>query len=151
MKLVSIGLRVASTEDGIKIFCDNIEIKPNSIAKALGVDRRVVVEVVEKIVRDEVLGPFFRDLFPVANLGKSSRTMGFGVIQIVSDSATRPGIISGVSQIISREGISIRQVIVDDPEINDDPRGVFVTDSPVPASLLPEIRKVPGVEAVVIL
>lgn len=150
-KLVSIGLRVARDDDAIKIFCDDIEIKPNSLAKALNVDRRVVVEVIEKIVRDNTLGPFFSDLFPVANLGRASSRMGFGVIQIVPDSASKPAIISGVSQIIAREGISIRQVIVDDPEINDDPRGIIVTDSPVPPSLLPEIRKVPGVEAVVIL
>ncbi len=151
MKLVSIGLKVMQTDEGARIFCDNIEIKPNSLAKALQVDRRVVVEVMEKIVKDSTLGPFFQNLFPVANLGKASSKIGLGVIQIVPDSAARPGIVAGVSQIISREGISIRQVIVDDPEINDDPRGIIVTDSPVPASLLPEIRNVPGVEAVVIL
>lgn len=149
-KLVSIGLSVVKSEDGPKIFCDNIEIKPNSLAKALEVDRRVVVEVLEKIVRDDTLGPFFRELFPVANLRKSSKAMGMGVIQIVPDSAASPGIISGVSQIIAREGIGIRQVIADDPEITDDPRGIIVTDTPVPASLLPEIRRVPGVQAVVI-
>lgn len=151
MKLISIGLRVVQADDEIKIFCDDIEIKPNSLAKALKVDRRVVVEVMEKIVRDNTLGPFFRELFPVANLGRASSKMGFGVIQIVPDSAKRPAIISGVSQIIASEGLSIRQVIVDDPEINEDPRGIIVTDSPVPPSLLPEIKKVPGVEAVVIL
>lgn len=150
-KLVSIGLKVIRLDDDIKIFCDDIEIKPNSIAKAMNVDRRVVVEVMEKIVKDSTLSAFFRELSPVANLGRASSRMGFGVLQIVPDSADRPAIISGVSQIISREGISIRQVIVDDPEINDDPRGIIVTDSPVPPSLLPEIKRVPGVQAVVIL
>lgn len=150
-KLISIGLRVVLVDDEVKIYCDDIEIKPNSLAKALKVDRRVVVEVMDKIVKDTTLAPFFRELFPVANLGRASSRMGFGVIQIVPDSATKPAIISGVSQIIAKEGISIRQVIMDDPEINEDPRGIIVTDSPVPPSLLPEIRKVPGVEAVVIL
>lgn len=151
MKMVSIGLRVAQDDGETKIFCDDIEIKPNSLAKAMGVDRRVVVEVIDKIVRDSTLMSFFRLLSPVANLGRASSKMGLGVIQIVSGSAEKPGIISGVSQIIAGEGISIRQVIVDDPEIYDDPRAIIVTDSPVPPSLLPEIRKVPGVEAVVIL
>lgn len=151
MKLISIGLKVVRVDDQIKIFCDDIEIKPNSIAKAMGVDRRVVVEVIEKIVKDTTLASFFRELSPVANLGKASSRMGFGVIQIVPDAADRPAIISGVSQIIAREGISIRQVIVDDPEITEDPRGIIVTDTPVPAALLPEIRRVAGVQAVVIL
>lgn len=150
-KLISLGLRVVKEDEEARIYCEDIEIKPNSIARAIGVDRRVVVGVIDKITGDSTLASFFRDLVPVANLGRASSRMGFGVIQIVPESAGKPAIIAGVSQIIAREGISIRQVIVDDPELTEDPKGIIVTDSPVPASLLPEIRKVPGVQAVVIL
>jgi len=77
--------------------------------------------------------------------------MGLGVIQIVPESASKPGIISAIASIIARENISIRQVIVDDPELVSEPKALIVTDSKIPPNLLPEMRNVPGVMAVVIL
>ena len=44
-KMISIGLNVEMDMDRkLRIYCDGIEIKPNSIAEAISVDRRVVVE-----------------------------------------------------------------------------------------------------------
>ena len=89
--------------------------------------------------------------WPVPDFGKVSSRLGLGVLQIVATSASKPGIISVVSQIISRENISIRQVIVDDPELVDNPKATIVTESPIPGRLLEEMKSVPGVGAVVIL
>ena len=151
-KMISLGLSVRKDNEGEgHIFCESIEIKPNSLATALGVDRRVVVEVLAKILADSKLYSFFTDLRPVAHLGAVSSKMGMGVIQIVPELASQPGIIAGVSNIISRANISIRQVIVDDPELVEDPRATIVTDSPIPSDLLPDLKKVRGVGAVVIL
>lgn len=151
-KMISIGLSVNVDEENKgHIFCEDIEIKPNSLANAVNVDRRVVVDVLARIVKDPDLITFFSDLRPVANLGKASSKLGMGVIQIVASSAYKPGIIAGVANIISKEGISIRQVIVDDPEMVDEPRAIIVTDTPIPAILLPDMKKVPGVDAVVIM
>lgn len=151
-KMISLGLSIKKDNEGAgHIYCESIEIKPNSLATSLGVDRRVVVEVLEKILKDSTLYKFFMDLRPVAHLGTVSSKMGMGVIQIVPEMASQPGIIAGVANIISRANISIRQVIVDDPELIEDPRATIVTDSPIPPDLLPDLKKVRGVSAVVIL
>lgn len=151
-KLISLGLSVKKDHEGTpKIYCDDVEIKASALAFTLGVDRRAVLDVLSKIVRDVELSKFFNDIKPVPDFGKVSSKLGMGVIQIVPTRATQPGIISGVSQIIAKEGISIRQVIVDDPEMVDNPKATIVTDSPIPGKLLSDLKAVAGVEAVVIL
>jgi len=151
-KIISLGLSVVPNLDGQgSLKCDNIDITAASFARSLSIDRRVVLEVLNKIVSDPSLRDFFQNLKPVANLGKVSSDMGLGVIQIVPESASKPGIISAIASIIARENISIRQVIVDDPELVSEPKALIVTDSKIPPNLLPEMRNVPGVMAVVIL
>lgn len=151
-KMISIGLNVEMDMDSkLRIYCDGIEIKPNSLAEAINVDRRVVVETLRKIANDPDLLEFFQSLRPVSNLGVASSRVGMGVIEILPDSAGKPGIISGVADIIAKENISIRQVIGDDPDLVEDPKAVIVTDVPVPSALLSKIKAVPGVKAVVIL
>ncbi|MCL5783123.1 MAG: regulator [Candidatus Thermoplasmatota archaeon] len=151
-KFISIGLSVKKDNEGNpRIYCSDIEVKASSVAIALEVDRRAVLDVLGKIISDPELSRFFADLGPVPDFGKVSSRLGLGVLQIVATSAAQPGIISGVSQIISRENISIRQVIVDDPELVDNPKATIVTESPIPGRLLEEMKSVPGVEAVVIL
>ncbi|MCL5786265.1 MAG: regulator [Candidatus Thermoplasmatota archaeon] len=151
-KLVFLGLSVKLDDENTgHIYCSDIEIKPASLANAVGVDRRAVVEALKKIVRNHQLLDFFSRLTPVANLSASSGFMGMGVIQIVPDQADKPGIIAGVLSIISTAGINVRQVEVDDPQISDDPRAYVVTEAPVPPELLSRMRQVPGVRAIVLM
>ena len=57
---------------------------------------------------------------------------------------------AGVSTIIAAASISIRQVIVDDPEVVDEPRGFIITDAPVPSELIPAMKAVEGVQGLVL-
>lgn len=151
-KLIALGLSVKRDHEAIpRIYCDDVEIKASSLAYTLGVDRRAVLDILSKIVDDPELSKFFFDLRPAPDFRRVSSKMGMGVVQIVATKASQPGIVSGVSQIIAKEGISIRQVIVDDPELVDDPRATIVTDSPIPGNLVASLKAVEGVEAVVIL
>ena len=151
-KLISIGLSVKKDHENVpRVYCGDVEVKASAIAEATNVDRRAVLEVLRKIIEDSELSKFYFQLKPVPDFGLVSSRLGMGVIQILPTSAKQPGIVSGVSQIIARENISIRQVIVDDPELVDDPKATIVTDSPIPARLLGDLKKIPGVEAVVLL
>ena len=68
----------------------------------------------------------------------------------VATNASKPGILAGTSAIIAEAGIPVRQVIVDDPEIMEDPRALLITEKPVPERLLPRIRNLEGVRGVVL-
>ncbi len=150
--MISIGLSVRQDFEGTgKIYCGDIEIKPNSLARSTGVDRRVVLEVIKKIMEDETLSKFFHGLSPTASFGASATIMGFSVIELVPESAQTPGIISDFLSIISSRGINIRQVIADDPDLMEEPRATIVTETPIPNDLLGELKKVRGVKALVLL
>lgn len=150
--MISIGLSVKRDFEGTgRIYCGDIEIKPNSLARSSGVDRRVVLEVVRKIMEDDTLAAFFVGLLPTASFGSSATIMGFSVIELVPESAQKPGIISDFLSIISKKGINIRQVIADDPDLVEEPRATIVTETPIPADLIGDLRKVKGVKALVLL
>lgn len=144
--LLDYGLRV---EDG-RVFCGTVRLAEAALGRGAGVDRRVVGATVRTIQGHPELRRIFRRLRPVAGLREVAPLMGWGAIEIVPTDASAPGILSGVSSLIAGEGISIRQVIVDDPEVVDAPRAFIITEAPVPGRLLPEIRAVEGVQGVVI-
>ncbi|SMD30198.1 regulator [Picrophilus oshimae] len=150
-KMLNVGLSVRLIDGEPKIFCDDIEIKPNAIAKAYHVDRRVVVNMLKRIIDDETLYSFFSNLKSMANLSETGSRLGMGVIEITPEDANRPGIISGVIRIISDHGISIRQVVTDDPDLIENPKAFIITQGLIPSSLLNDIKRVSGVKAITIL
>ncbi|MEM0139139.1 MAG: regulator [Ferroplasma sp.] len=150
-KIIKIGISVKIEYDEPKLFCDEIEIKPNSLARAYHVDRRVVVNMINKIVSDKKLYPFFSNLNAVSNFENAGPKVGFGVLEIIPTNASQPGIIAGVMDILARNGISVRQVITDDPELIDNPKAIIVTAEAVAGNILSQIKLVNGVNGVVLL
>ncbi|OGS48135.1 MAG: hypothetical protein A3K68_02920 [Euryarchaeota archaeon RBG_16_68_13] len=141
------GLRV---HEG-RVYCGDIKISDTAMARAASVDRRVVTATVRTIDKSAELRAFFDRLKPVSHLRDIAPLMNWGAIEIVPTNAAKPGILATVATIIAEAGISIRQAIMDDPDLVDDPHGFIVTEAPVPERLLPRIRQVDGVKSVVIL
>jgi len=128
------------------VFCANIEVRPNAIALAIGVDRRVVQSVVNKIFADKELLNFFKEMRPIADMGQlSSKILRLGVIEVIPEDPSKPGIISGIVKVIADYNIGIRQII------SDSPRARIVTDSPLPGEAVPLMKKVPGVKGIIVL
>ncbi len=144
--MVQYGLRVREGQ----VYAGPIEISDTAMARAADVDRRVVTATVKTIMRSPEALKFFERLRPVCHLGEVAPLMGWGAIEIIPTSASKPGILAGVASAIAEAGISVRQVIVDDPEVSDDPHAFIVTEQPVPERLLPRIRAVEGVKSVVL-
>ena len=136
-KILEYGI---SVRDG-KIFCNDIEIEPRSMAKACNVDVRVVKSVIDNITGDKELSKIFSNLKSTLHLGQVGPTIGLGEIVIEAFDAREPGIIHEVSEVLARHGISIRQAIGDDPDFVKDPKLYVITDSPVPSEVIPEIKK----------
>jgi predicted regulator of amino acid metabolism with ACT domain len=144
--MVQCGLRV---RDG-KVWCGEIELADTAVARASGVDRRVVTATVGTIGDNEELRAFFACLYPVGSLREAAPLMGWGAIEILPTDAGKPGILAGVASLIAEAGISIRQVVSDDPDIAENPKAFIITEQPVPERLLPRIRQVNGVRGVVL-
>ncbi|MEW6328641.1 MAG: hypothetical protein AB1468_00845 [Candidatus Micrarchaeota archaeon] len=142
--LLRYGLRV--TRDG-KIYCAEIEIPPAKVARALGVDRRVVIETARSIADNAELLEVFSDLRPTAFIGNGASKLGFDVIQIEANSHA-PGIVAAVSKIIANSGISIRQIVADDPDIYPTPRLTVITEKKIPGEIVVKLRKVKDIKRI---
>ena len=143
--LLSYGLRVEKE----KIFCGKIELSDAKIARAVGVDRRAVVSTVETINENKWLKKIFSTLQPTCHLKESAPQMNWGVIEIIPVDASTPGILAAVSSVIAKAKISIRQAIVDDYQLSEEPKLFIVTEKQLPGNLLSKLRKAKGVKGVV--
>jgi len=145
-KLLEYGLKV----DNKKIYCKDIELSDSKIARAFQLDRRIIASTIEMINEKEELKKLFSRLEPTCHLKNVAPNMNWGVIEIIPNDPSQPGILADVAKVVSDAKISIRQAIVDDFEITDEPRLFIVTEKQLPGSLIPKIRNINGVKAVVI-
>ncbi|HEV51234.1 MAG TPA: hypothetical protein ENO31_01700 [Thermoprotei archaeon] len=142
--LIQYGL---SVKNG-RVYCGEIEIPVAKIAAVAHVDRRTVSSTVKMIESDPVLGKIFSQLEPSgSSLKKVAKNLGWSVVEITPSDATKPGILAGVASIIASRNLSIRQAIVDDVDLNPDPKLTIVVEGQIPPDLIYEIKKVNGVSS----
>ena len=142
--LVELGFSVK--EGGI--YCGEVEQSELKMARAVGVDRRTVRETADFIQSDPMLQPVFKDLKPAGPfLPKVARFLGYRVIEIYAN-PHEVGIVTEASALISREGISIRQAVADDPDLTPEPRLTLVVEREPSGDALQNMLKISGVTKV---
>lgn len=140
--LIENGLSVKSG----RIFVNDIEVPPIRIARAAGVDRRTVKETVNAILANRELRLIFQELRCAGHsLKEVARHIGLGVIEITPSDAKIPGILAGAATVLAKNDISIRQAVVDDPELSPEPKLTLITEKKIPGELISEVLKIPGV------
>jgi predicted regulator of amino acid metabolism with ACT domain len=138
----------AVREDGV--YSGDVAISDTALARACKVDRRIIAATVETIRREPDLQRVYSKLLPASLLKDAAPALRWGVIEIVPSDAREPGILADVARVIAARGISIRQAIVDDPDLVEEPRLYVITEAPVPMDVISEIRMGRGVKSVVI-
>lgn len=131
------GLRL---EKNRKIFCGEIEISPVKIARALDVDRRVVIETADLIRSVPELFEIFAGLQPTSSIKGVAKHLGFEVLQIEAEPHA-VGIVASVTKIIADSRISIRQIVSDDPDIYPNPKLTLVLEKRLPGTALAKLRE----------
>jgi len=145
-KLIEYGLRISSG----KIYCGQIELSDSKIARAFNIDRRIINTTIKTITDKKDLDRIFSRLKPTCHLKEVAAEMKWGVIEIIPEDPSMPGILAGVSKILADEKISVRQSIVDDFELTEEPKLFIVTEQPIPGRLISKIRGAIGVKALLI-
>lgn len=138
----------AVRDDGV--YSGDVAISDTALARACNVDRRIIAATVDTIRREPELQRVYSRLLPASLLKDAAPALRWGVIEIVPDDAREPGILAHVANVIAARGISIRQAIVDDPELVDEPRLYVITEAPVPMDAISEIKAGKGIKSVVI-
>ncbi|MDR0470172.1 MAG: amino acid-binding protein [Nitrososphaerota archaeon] len=143
--LIENGLSVKNN----KIYVNKIEIPPIRVARAANVDRRTVNETLSSIHNNPELCMIFEQIRPAGHsLKEIAKHLNLGVVEITPTNATGIGILSNTAVILNNAGLSIRQAIVDDPELSPEPKLTFIVERKIPGELIPELLKVPGVAKV---
>jgi len=143
--LIENGLSVQDN----KIWLNQIEIPPVRIARAAGVDRRTVNETITTIRNNSELKLIFEEIRPAGHsLKEIAKHINLGVLEITPVNAKSPGILSNAAMVLNRAGLSIRQAIVDDPELSPEPKLTLIVEKKIPGELIPEILKIPGIAKV---
>jgi len=132
-----------------KIYCNDIEIPSVRIGRVAKVDRRTVTETIKTIEENPELQVIFRHMKSAGHsLKEVARYLNLGVVEIVPINARIPGILAKTASLIAERNISIRQAIVDDPELSPEPRLTLIAETKIPGELIPNFLKIEGVEKV---
>ena len=143
--LVENGL---SIRDG-KTYCDDIKISTIEIGRVARVDRRTVSKTTKMIEGNPELKVIFNNIKPAGtSLKEIARYLKLGVVEITPVNARTPGILAGAASLLAERNISIRQAIVDDPELSPEPKLVLIAEREIPGELISELLKVTGVSKV---
>jgi len=143
--LVENGLSVRNG----KIYLNEIEVPPVRIARVAGVDRRTVNETLNAIRANHELKPIFEGLRSAGHsLKEIAKHLDLGVVEITPVDARIPGILASSASILAKAGLSIRQAIVDDPELSPEPKLTLIAERKIPGELIPEFLKIKGVAKV---
>src|SRR5712692_3071114 len=138
---------LAIRDDGI--YLNQIEIPTARVARAAGVDRRTVVETVRMVSGSQTVGAIFGNLQSAGlSLKGVAKQLGLGIVEITAEDPNTVGILSGSSTLLADAGISIRQALVDDPEMVPEPKLTLIGNKSVPGKIIPEMLKIKGVAKV---
>jgi predicted regulator of amino acid metabolism with ACT domain len=69
-------------------------------------------------------------------------------VEITPVNARTPGILAKSAVILAEKGISIRQTIVDDPELSPEPKLTLIAETKIQGELISKFLKIKGVEKV---
>ncbi len=149
MRVVRILLENGLGLRGNEVYLNAIEIPIVRIAKSAGVDRRTVDETIRMVETNPELRSLFSNLRSAGlSLKGVAKQLGLGVVEIIVEDPHKPGIIAGASLLFSQLGISIRQALVDDPELTPEPKLILIGDKAIPGEIIPKLLKINGVTRV---
>lgn len=143
--LLSHGMRV---EKGVA-YCGDIQQSDSSIGRAAGVDRRVVKSTLQQISDTPELDSLFSKVRCMLSMRDMAREIGCSSLLVVPTDAKMSGILSGITEVLYRHGLSIRQAVVDDSGDRDKSVLSVVIDGELPPEVIPELRSCRGVDSIV--
>jgi len=146
LKVVRILLETGLAIRRSRIYLNDIEVPVAKVARVARVDRRTVGETIKSIESNPELKSIFEKLGSAGiSLKGVAHDLGLGTIEILVENPAKPGIIAGASTLLTNAGISIRQALVDDPDLVPEPKLVLIADRPVSGDLVTKLREIPGV------
>ena len=149
LKVVRVCLENGLAIRDDRIYLNQIEMPTARVARAAGVDRRTVSQTIGMVNSQPDLRRIFENLQSAGlSLRGVAKQLGLGVVEITAQDPKMVGILASASKLLADAGISIRQALVDDPELVPEPKLTLIGDRSVPGVLIPEMLRIAGVSKV---
>jgi predicted regulator of amino acid metabolism with ACT domain len=129
-----------SVNDDGRVVSGGIEIPNTGIAREADVDRRVVDATTDAILADPELRRIFQNISSIPSLMDLAPVLDLTVLSVSVGEPDQEGIIATIATAIADRGISVRQMVSEDPEFTDDPELHVITAQELPGDLINEIR-----------
>lgn len=145
-KLMEYGLRV---EKGVA-YCGDIEMSDSGLARACGVDRRVVRTTLEHISSSPNLDRIFSKLKPMLSMVDMAEEIGCSSIVLIPTDSRVPGIIADVTTVLYNSGIVLRQLMVVDAVESDTSTLEIVVEGELPENVVMMLKSCRGVSGILL-
>lgn len=144
-KMIELGI---SVEGKHQLKIGKLSISDSALAEAAEVDRRVVRNTVKQIMDDKDLQVIFMNVTPIGtSLVKIADKIGYKVLVVYAD-PLKPGVISGISSILSSYDVIIRQALADDPDFTPEAKLTLVVEGRIPSEAIEKIQSMELVESI---
>ncbi len=128
-----------------KIFAGDVEIPVSSIARAAGVNRKIVYYTIDFIEKNYALKSIFERIEPMANLRRVGPIVGWDVLEFDMEMNKLSCALREVLDVLSKKECHVRQVIGEEPLLSEGKIYIVLT-KPVPLNILKEIKELPTVK-----
>ncbi|MDO8842653.1 MAG: regulator of amino acid metabolism, contains ACT domain protein [Methanocalculus sp.] len=133
-----------------KITANGIEMPATQVARAIGVDRRVVDTTARSILEHDTLKQVFCNIRVTPDLSLVAEALGLAIITLIPKNATDKHIVASAVSILDRYDLSIRQLFVTDPILAEEPKLVMIIDGPLPHGVVEDLRDLPQVKRLIL-
>ena len=145
--MLEYGMRV--TADG-KLFVGGLEVDYSALARDVGTDRRVVKQTAAKIRGNPFLFSIFSGVAPAGtSLLHVVSSVGCSAIIIEADPRAA-GVISGVTGVLARHGMIVRQALADDPDMVKDANLTLIVEGAVGGGVISELEALETVRGITV-
>ena len=128
------------------ICCNDLRISVVEIARAAKVDRRTVMYTIRDVEKSRELNIVFKHLRSAGpSLKEVAPYLGFRVLEITPTNPKAPGILAKVAGVLADMGVTVRQALVDDPELHPQPKLTLIVEGEIPSEAISQILKIRGV------
>ncbi len=143
--LANNGIRIENS----RLFLGDVEISINAIARAAGVNRKIVYHTIEYIEKTYELKSIFERMTPHLNLENVAPIMGWEVLEITFKKGKFGCSLEKIAKILRERACEIKEII-GEREIGESNRLVIIIENPLKMDTISAIKNIESVESIII-
>ncbi|WP_297498957.1 regulator of amino acid metabolism, contains ACT domain protein [Thermococcus sp.] len=137
-----------SVRDG-RIYLKNVEIPISELARAIGVNRKIIYHTIEYIEKTYPLRLIFQRFSPLPGLIHVAPLMGWEVLEIEVEKGSYESAFGDVMTLIAKNGVPIMEIF--GRNLREEPSKIFIViDGTLPVETFAKIKEIRGFQKLIL-